>query len=107
MNVTENTTQEIINAYAREINDWLARNNYTANEFVKTQILNLLLGRDKRLLYNSGFVEAVLRNDLMRTIGYADKETMANLKLIYQAYYNIDPPVETWPLAGQLSSTKL
>lgn len=96
MNVTENTTQEIVNAYAREINDWLARNNYTANEFVKTQILNLLLGRDKRLLYNSGFVEAVLRNDLMRTIGYADKETMANLKLIYQAYYNIDPPVETW-----------
>lgn len=97
MNVTQNTTQEIVNAYAREINDWLARNNYTANAFVKVQILNLLLGRDRRLVCNSAFVEAVLKNDLERTIGYADKETMANLKLIYQAYYNIDPPVETWP----------
>jgi hypothetical protein len=96
MNVTENTTQEIVNAYARDINYWLARNNYTATEPVKTQILYLLLGRDRRLLCNSAFVEAVLKNDLQRTIGYADAETMANLKLIYQAYYNIDPPVETW-----------
>lgn len=96
MNVTQNTTQEIINAYAREINDWLARNQYTATEPVKTQMLYLLLGRDRRLLHNSSFVQAVLNNDLQRTIGYADTETMANLKLIYQAYYNIDPPVETW-----------
>jgi hypothetical protein len=96
MNVTENTTQEIVNAYARDINYWLARNKYTATEPVKTQMLYLLLGRDKRLLQNSGFVQAVLNNDLQRTIGYADAETMANLKLIYQAYYNIDPPVETW-----------
>jgi succinate dehydrogenase flavin-adding protein (antitoxin of CptAB toxin-antitoxin module) len=85
------TFDEITDLYDQEVVKWLVRNNYTkVSEHVIMIIRNILMAKDGILVNYGSFVAGVLENDLSKVMRYADDECMANLKLIYQGFYNID-----------------
>ena len=85
------TFDEIVDLYDQEVVKWLVRNNYTkVSEHVIMIIRNILMAKDGILLNHGSFVTGVLENDLSKVMRYADDECLANLKLIYQGYFNID-----------------
>lgn len=85
------TFDEIENLYDQEVVKWLIRNNYmNASEHVIMIIRKILMARDGILTNHGSFVAGVLENNLSKVMRYADDQCMANLKLIYQGYYNID-----------------
>ena len=85
------TFDEIVDLYDQEVMKWLVRNNYTrVSEHVIMIIRNILMAKDGVLLNHGSFVAGVLENDFTKVMRYADDECLANLKLIYQGYNNID-----------------
>ena len=57
------------------------------SEHILDVMTSTLMTRDK-LWQGGGFVQAVVSNDLIGAIGRADKDVLANLRLIVLAYYN-------------------
>lgn len=76
--------------YTYVVNQWLARNNYTATFHVIDITVSILLHRDRIIDHGGSFVQAFMANNLHDVIRYADNEILGNIRIIYQAYNNID-----------------
>lgn len=59
-------------------------------EHVKDVTISILLHRDRIVDYGGSFVQAFMANNLKDVIRYADDDVMSHLRMIYQAYNNID-----------------
>jgi hypothetical protein len=76
--------------YRYNLNNWLTGNKYEVSEHIKDICVSVLLHRDRIVDYGGSFVQAFIANNLHNVIRYADNDVMANLRIIYQAYQNID-----------------
>jgi hypothetical protein len=88
------TYDEMLDLYRQEVKDWAQRNGYNISNHVCDIIQSVLMTRDKIDHYPGHFAQAVVNNDLREAINRADQECLDNLKIIYQAYFNID----TWQI---------
>ncbi len=85
----------------RDIELWLGRNSYSASTHIVDVMVKILMLRDKQIEHAGGFVTAFVNNDLRMSFGNADPDCRANMHLLVMAYWNIDPPIETWTPAKQ------
>lgn len=84
------TYQNLRNQYTHIVNEWLKRNNYTVPVNTVDVITSILLHRDRIIDHGGSFVQAFINNNLHGVISFADEDSMANLRIIYQAFHNID-----------------
>lgn len=84
------TYQNLRDHYTHVIYEWLQRNKYTATPHVVDVIISILLHRDRIIDHGGSCVKAFMNNNLHDVIRYADTEVMQNLRMIYQAYQNIE-----------------
>lgn len=76
--------------YKHNLEEWLVRNKYTMTDHIKDVTISILLHRDRIVDHGGSFVQAFMANNLHNVIRYADDAVMAHLRMIYQAYSNID-----------------
>ena len=84
------TYQNLRDHYQYVINEWLKRNKYTATPHVVDIIISILLHRDRIIDHGGSGVKAFMNNNLYDFMRYADDEVLAHMKIIYQAFQNID-----------------
>lgn len=84
------TFDKLKETYAHLTLEWAERNNYVLTDHTSFIIVNILLNRDKIINQGGSFIQAFMSNNLHDAIRYADNEVMANLRIIYQAYQNIE-----------------
>lgn len=79
--------ESVYNKYKGLAISYAASLNENPSEHILDVMTSTLMTRDK-IWQGGGFVQAVVSNDLIGAIGRADKDVLANLRLIVLAYYN-------------------
>lgn len=82
--------ENLTNQYRHNVNQWLTSNKYEVTEHIKDIIVSILLHRDRIIDHGGSFVQAFMANNLKDVIRFADNDVMNSLRIIYQAYANID-----------------
>lgn len=81
-------------AYDKEVDEWLQRNNFTVTAHLKKIIIKILMFRDEKIDHAGGFITAFINNDLRKSFSYADLECRANMHLLVMAYSNVGTPCD-------------